>query len=158
MPRRIPSHIRKEKQNFRLLISYGITSLLILFASVVLGPLGIFHYKFSIITSVTESVGLNQVVQIFILLTANFILHALFYHGGSNRSPFIKGVGIGFTVGFVLFTLGLFACTWLDINSSSVHLIGSTLIKRTLEFTTCGFATAVLSVFDLPRWGILRAF
>ena len=141
----------------KVLISYVITSVIIFFLSAAISISGIFGNHMGD-ASANMSIELVAVIQLLIVLTANFILHLFFYYGGFATAPILKGVGIGAVLGVVYFLVSVFALNAYDINAESLQLLVSAMGGRVIEYATGGIATAVISVSDIHRWGVLRAF
>jgi hypothetical protein len=45
-----------------------------------------------------------------------------------------------------------------DINSDPIQLLMSALSGRVIEYSSGGVLTAIISVTDIHKWGLLRAF
>ena len=98
------------------------------------------------------------IIQFVVILVANGVLHSLFYYGGLKSSPLVKGLGIGVFLGMSYFLFSIFVLDSYDINSDPFSLLMSAMSGRVLEYSSGGFVPALISVSDIHRWGLLRAF
>lgn len=141
----------------KVVISYLITSVIVLFVSAVMSLSRV--YGINLGPTVNHfPIGLVILLQMCIILSANFLLHMIFYYGGFSTSPIIRGVVIGACLGVAYFLLAAFAFGVYDINGDSIHYLVSGMSGRLVEYGTGGVATAIISVSDIHRWGLLRAF
>ena len=140
----------------KVVVSYLITSILIFCVSAVSSSLGLFG-KGAVIGSGTMSTQMFIAVQFAIVLMANAVLHGVFYFGGFNSSPIAKGVGTGMVLGLTYFLVSVFGLGMFDLGTDSVSLLASAMGGRLFEYCTGGIMTAVISVSDIHKWGLLRA-
>ena len=141
----------------KVIISYFITTLVIFGVSATTSVLGLQGQGTGSISG-TMSNELMMLIQFIVILVANGILHSLFYYGGLNSSPITKGLGIGVVLGLSYFLVSIFALNLYDINADPISLLMSAMSSRVVEYSSGGFVTAVISVSDIHRWGLLRAF
>jgi len=141
----------------KVLVSYMFTSLVILSISAMLNLLGFFGKGIGS-TSAMLPVELFITIQIIAVLLSNSILHALFYFGGFESSPMAKGVAIGSALGMTYFLVLVFGFGVYNINTDSFQSLFGAMTGRMLEYCTGGVMTAVLSVTEIHKWGMLRAF
>lgn len=128
----------------KVLVSYVITSMVILFISAAISMSGMFSTNIGDASS-RLSIELLIILQLLLILTSNFILHAAFYYGGFKSSPISRGIGIGAILGVVYFLVGVFALDLYDINTEMLQLAGA-MGGRVIEYSTGGIATAVISL------------
>lgn len=140
----------------KVLVSYVITSVVIFFISAAISMSGMISTNIGDASS-RMSMELLIIMQLILILSANFILHGVFYYGGFKSSPISRGIGIGAMLGVVYFLVGVFALDLYDINTEMLQLAGA-MGGRMIEYATGGIATAVISVTDINRWGLIRAF
>jgi magnesium-transporting ATPase (P-type) len=141
----------------KILISYCITSVLIFFISAAANVAGVFGNNMG--TSMDSmSIELFAIMQLVLVLLANSVLHIIFYYGGFSASPILRGVGIGAFLGLTYFIFSAFALNIYDIHGESLMDLSAALGGRVFEYAAGGIATAAISVSDIHRWGILRAF
>lgn len=141
----------------KVIISYLITSLLIFLVSATTSMLGILGDA-SLPIAGSLSNELMAILQLAVVLLANIVLHGIFYYGGLNSSPMAKGLTIGVVLGLTYFMVCVFALGIYDINSDPIHLLASALSGRVIEYSSGGILTAIISVSDIHKWGLLRAF
>tara|TARA_R110000868_G_scaffold364581_1_gene627455 strand:+ start:525 stop:968 length:444 start_codon:yes stop_codon:yes gene_type:complete len=140
----------------KLIISYLITSATIFIVSGIMQFSGTFNGVTHEIFG--SSVALAAASQLMIVLALNFLLHAVFYFGGFNSSPITKGVGIGSALGIFYFAIGLFVFQAHSIDSAPIGEVAVSLGGNVVEYSLGGILTAVISVSDIHKWGLLRAF
>jgi hypothetical protein len=141
----------------KVLISYLISSIAIFSMSATFSMMGLLG---STTASVAGTMS-NELMVLFhlgVVLFANGILHSLFYYGGLKSSPLIKGIGIGILLGVTYFFLGAFALDAYSITSDPFSLLMGAMGGRVIEYSSGGVVTALVSVSDIHRWGLLRAF
>lgn len=141
----------------KVIISYFITSMVIFSISATTSMLGLLGNGPSFISG-TLSSEFMVIIQFAIILIANGILHSLFYYGGLKSSPLVKGIGIGVFLGMSYFLFSIFVLDSYDINSDPFSMLLSAMSGRVIEYSSGGFVTALISVSDIHRWGLLRAF
>jgi len=149
-----PSTMRLTSQK-KIVISFLISSVVIFTISAVGNALGIFGYDTNSITR-HMSIEFMMAIQLLIVLAANSILHFVFYYGGSDSSPIAKGIGIGTTLGLIYFLITVFALNLYDFNAP-LHQLVEAMSGRIIEYSSGGIATALVSVSNIHRWGILKA-
>lgn len=141
----------------KVLVSYLITSLIIFVVSATISLAGAFGEPYGSLGH-RLSMEVLILIHLTVILLSNLVLHGFFYYGGFSTSPIMKGIGIGAVLGVTYFVVGVFALNIYDINGSSVqHLMGA-ISGRLIEYGTGGIATAVISVSDIHKWGLLKAF
>lgn len=141
----------------KIVISYIITSAVIFFTSAVANAAGIFGSELG--TSLDSmSIEVLTLIQLMLILFANSVLHLIFYYGGFSASPIARGVGIGAFLGLGYFLFSAFAFNIYDIHAESLVNLSAAMGGRMIEYGAGGITTAVISVTDVHRWGILRAF
>ena len=141
----------------KVIISYYITSMVIFSISATTSMLGLLGNGPSVISG-TLSSEFMVIIQLVVILVANGVLHSLFYYGGLKSSSLVKGLGIGVFLGMSYFLFSIFVLDSYDINSDPFSLLMSAMSGRVLEYSSGGFVTALISVSDIHRWGLLRAF
>jgi hypothetical protein len=141
----------------KIVISYVITSIIIFFISAGANVAGIFGNSAGVGVG-SMSVQLFALIQFVLILFANSLLHLIFYYGGFSASPLLRGVGIGAFLGLSYFMISAFALNIYDIQGESLFNLSAAMGGRMFEYGAGGIATAVISVSDIHRWGILRAF
>lgn len=140
----------------KIVISYIITSVVIFFVSAAISVTGFFEANMG--SAVSQlSVELMILFQLAVVLTSNLILHGVFYFGGFSASPFAKGACIGSLLGIMYFLIGVFAFDFYDLNNEMLSLL-SAVSGRVVEYSAGGITAAIISVSDVHRWGLLRAF
>ncbi len=140
----------------KIFISYFLTSFVIFFISAAFSVGGVFDNNLSITMS-HFSVELIVLMQLSVVMVSNLVLHAIFYYGGFTSSPITRGIAIGAMLGSIYFIVGAFAFDLYDVNTGLSQLAGA-YGGRLIEYGTGGIATAVISVTDIHKWGLLRAF
>lgn len=138
-----------------MVVSYLLTSLVIFALSAFTSMIGVYGDG---MVSHSTSAELMAVIQLTVVLVGNFLLHLVFYYGNFNCSPITKGVGVGTLLGVVYFLFSVFVLNVYNINTDSVLMLLSGMSGRIVEYGIGGVATAVISVSDIGRWGLLRAF
>jgi len=141
----------------KVVISYVLTSVVIFAVSVMTSMLGLLGQGYSQITGNLAG-ELMVLLQLGVVLVANGILHSLFYYGGMQSSPITKGLSIGIVLGVGYFLVSIFALNLYDINSDPISLLIGAMSSRIVEYCSGGIVTAIISVSDIHRWGLLRAF
>lgn len=141
----------------KVIISYLITSLLIFVISATTSMLGMLGDTTLPIAG-SMSNELMAILQLTVVLLANLVLHGIFYYGGLKSSPMTKGLTIGVVLGLSYFMVSVFALNVYDINSDPIQLLISALSGRVIEYSSGGVLTAIISVTDIHKWGLLRAF
>lgn len=141
----------------KIVISYFITSVLIFFVSAAANAAGVFGNGMST-TMDSMSTELFTILQLTLVLLANSVLHLIFYYGGFSASPILRGLGIGAFLGLSYFIFSAFALNIYDIHGESLIDLTAAMSGRMIEYAAGGIATAMISVSDIHRWGILRAF
>jgi hypothetical protein len=141
----------------KVIISYIITSMLIILISATTSMLGMLGDT-SLPIAGTMSNELMALLQLCVVLLANLVLHGIFYYGGLNSAPLTKGLSIGVVLGLSYFMISVFALNVYDINSDPIQLLMSALSGRVIEYSSGGVLTAIISVTDIHKWGLLRAF
>jgi hypothetical protein len=141
----------------KVLVSYLFTSMMILSISAIGNAVGIFGKGLGS-NSPMVSVELVVVLQVAMVLVINSVLHALFYFGGFQSSPMAKGVAIGSVLGMTYFLVMVFGLGVYNINTDSFQMLFGAMTGKMLEYCTGGVMTAVLSVTEIHKWGMLRAF
>ena len=146
-------HISQKK----IVISYLVTSFMIFLVSAVTSTLGLFGDD---VVSVSGSMSteLTLLIHFIVVLLANAILHGLFYYGGLKSSPITKGVGLGMVLGGLYFMVCTFVFNAYDINTDPISYLASAMSGRMVEYSSGGLITAIISVSDIHKWGLLRAF
>ncbi|MBL4587261.1 MAG: hypothetical protein JKX84_09435 [Flavobacteriales bacterium] len=144
----------KKTEPKQVIASYGITSLIIFVLSAFTSLLGV--YGDGVVNSI--STELMVLIQLIIVLLANFLLHAVFYFGGFTASPITKGLGIGTVLGLTYFAVSVFVLNIYNINTDSLQVLLQAMSGRVVEYSAGGVLTAVISVSDIGRWGLMRAF
>jgi len=139
----------------KVVTSYALTSFIIFLLSAFTSMMGVYGKGLG---STSISVELMAVIQLSIILIANLLLHGVFYFGGFNSAPITKGMGIGVVLGIAYFMVSVFALNMYNINTDSLQLLVSAMSGRIIEYGAGGIFTAVISVSDIGRWGLLRAF
>ncbi len=137
----------------KVVVSYTLTSLMIFILSAFTSMMGVYGKASG---SLSMSVELMAVIQLIVVLVSNFLLHMFFYYGGFRSSPITRGVGIGAMLGVVYFLISVFVLNMYNVNS--VQMLLGAMSGRVIEYGLGGIATAVISVSDIGRWGLLRAF
>ena len=138
-------------------VSYVITSVLMFFISAAFSMSGMFE-------SSIHNVGFhlsNELIivsQMLVVLVANFILHAIFYYGGFKSSPITRGLVTGTVLGVAYFLAMVFVFDVYNLNTEPMTTLLAAVSGRVVEYGTGGIATAVISVSDVHKWGLLRAF
>ena len=140
----------------KMIISYVLTSVVLFFISALVSVSGIFDPNMGNAVS-RISLELMVLIQLVVVLVSNLFLHGVFYYGGLDSSPIARGIGIGSLMGVMYFLVGVFIFDFYDLNNGLQELAGA-ISGRVIEYTTGGVATAVISVTDIHRWGILKAF
>ncbi len=147
-----------EKTDFKkALISYVLTSFIIFFLTAVTSMLGVYGSGVGG-QSFRMSVELMIMIQLVVVLGSNLLLHLIFYFGGFHASPIAKGVGIGAVLGVAYFLVTMFALNTYNVNTDSMQILFSAMSGRIIEYGSGGILTAIISVSDIGRWGLLRAF
>lgn len=141
----------------KVAVSYVATSIILFFASALTSASGLFGNHFGSAAGFL-SVELMIIVQLLVVLMANAVMHWFFYFGGFHSSPIVKGITLGVVVALAYFMTGVFALNVFDINSDPLNMLAGTVSGRMFEYCTGGIATAVISVSDVHKWGLLRAF
>jgi len=141
----------------KIAVSYVITSFMIFVISAITSMLGIYGKDIGY-GSVSMSVELMAVIQLTIVLVSNFLLHLVFYFGGFNSSPITRGIGIGAVLGLTYFMVTVFVLNEYNITTDPLRLLLGAMGGRMAEYSAGGIATAVISVTDVHRWGLLKAF
>lgn len=141
----------------KVIISYLITSFAIFLTSATLSMFGLLEGT-SVTIGGTMSAELMMVIQFAVVLFANGILHSLFYYGGLKSSPLAKGIGIGVVLGVSYFLVSVFALNLYDVTADPISLLMKGMSGRVIEYSSGGLVTALISVSDIHRWGLLRAF
>ena len=141
----------------RVVVSYLISSTIILLGYLLFQRYGVFEYDFISAVSNEASVELRKLAQLSFVLISNFILHVTFYYGRFTASPLVRGVSIGFLMGLSIFILSVFESGCMGLISSPLNEIVSIMATKAIEFTSCGVLTAILSVSEIPRWGLFKA-
>ncbi|MBI1286550.1 MAG: hypothetical protein GC178_03135 [Flavobacteriales bacterium] len=141
----------------KVIVSYLMTSVILFFISALMSVSGLFGNH--IVTSVHQiSVELMIVTQLSIVLVSNAVFHWFFYYAGFNSSPITKGLSIGMTLGVAYFLVCVFGLNLYDISGDPLHELAGVVGGRVIEYCTGGVAAAVISVSDVEKWGLLRAF
>lgn len=140
----------------KVIISYVITSVVIFCISAVTSTLGLLGNDAGSISS-TISMELLVLMHLAIVLFANGILHGMFYYGGLESSPIVKGVGIGMCLGLIYFLVAVFGFNAYDINADPISLLMSVVSSKVVEYSSGGVLTAMISVSEIHKWGLLRA-
>jgi hypothetical protein len=141
----------------KVVVSYVVTSFILFFASALTSASGLFGNHFGSANGVL-SMELMVLIQLVVVLLANAVMHWFFYYAGFHSSPIVKGITSGAVVALAYFMTGVFALNVFDINSDPSNMLAGAMSGRLFEYCTGGFATAVISVTDLHKWGLLRAF
>ena len=141
----------------KVLISYLLSSIVIFAVSATTSMLGLVGGTESSISG-TMSNELIVLMQLLIILLSYGVTHSVFYYGGLKSSPLTKGLTLGFVLGMSYFLVSVFALNSYDINSDPLSLLMSALSSRVVEYSSGGALTAIISVSDIHRWGLLRAF
>jgi hypothetical protein len=141
----------------KVFISYLLTSIAIFAISATTNMLGLVGGTGNYISG-TMSNELMVLIQLVVILIANGVMHSVFYYGGLKSSPLTKGLTLGFVLGMSYFLVSVFALNSYDINSDPLSLLMSALSSRLVEYSSGGALTAIISVSDIHRWGLLRAF
>lgn len=140
----------------KVVISYVLTSVVIFTISAITSALGLLGNGAGSFSG-TLSTELLAFIHLFIVLAANGVLHGLFYYGGLESAPIIKGISIGMCLGLGYFLIAVFAFNSYDINSDSITLLLSAISSKVFEYSVGGVLTAVISVSEIHKWGLLRA-
>lgn len=141
----------------KIIVSYFITSAIIFMISALTNVMGVFGNGVGEAAS-TMSIELMAIIQLAVVLTANCFLHFVFYYGGFKSSPIAKGIGIGAFLGLTYFLVTVFAFNFYDINADPLLQIAGGMSGRMIEYSSGGVLTALISVSDIHKWGLLRAF
>ncbi len=141
----------------KVAVSYVVTSVILFFASALTSASGLFGHHFGSAEGFM-SAELMFVVQFGVVLLANALMHWFFYYAGFHSSPIVKGTTLGVVMALVYFMTGVFALNVFDITSDPLNLLAGAISGRLFEYCTGGIATAVISVSDVHKWGLLRAF
>ena len=141
----------------KVLISYVITSLVIFFVSAAVSISGILGNSISSVWG-HLSIELIAIIQFTIVSVSNLVLHMVFYYGGFASSPLVRGLGIGAFMGLAYFLIGVLALDLYDVNTDTLQQLIGAMSGRIIEYSAGGIAMAVISVSDIHRWGLLRAF
>ncbi len=141
----------------KVLVSYLLTSFIIFLVSATMSMIGLFGHDGTTVTG-SMSTELMIILQLSIVLAVNAVLHGIFYYGGLNSSPIAKGIGIGVMLATIYFLVSMFALNIYDINSDSASTLVSAMGGRLIEYCSGGLVTAIISVTDIHKWGLLRAF
>lgn len=148
--------MNRTSQKKKLFVSYMITSTMIFLVSAIMQASGPFNGGVQAV--VGSSTAMMAAIQLTVVLVLNLFLHAMFYYGGFNSSPITKGVGIGAALGFFYCMFGLFVFQPHSIDSTPISEVITTLSGNVAEYTLGGILTAVISVSDVHKWGVMRAF
>lgn len=70
----------------------------------------------------------------------------------------MKGISVGACLGVIYFMVGVFGLNIYDPNAAPFEQLFGAMGGRLIEYGTGGIATAVISVSDIRKWGLLRAF
>jgi len=146
-------HINQKK----VVISYLLTSILIFSISAFTNMIGMVGQQ-TLPISGSMSNELMMLVQLAIILVANGFLHYVFYFGNLNSSPIAKGVGMGVAFGVIYFVVSVFGLNIYDLNGDSISSLATAMSGKVIEYSSGGLVTAIISVSDIHKWGLLRAF
>lgn len=141
----------------KIVVSYVVTSFILFFASALTSASGMFGNHFGSAAGFL-SLELMVVIQLAVVLFANALMHWFFYYGGFNSAPIVKGTTLGVVMALAYFMTGVFALNVFDITSDPLNTLAGAMSGRLFEYCTGGIATAVISVSDVHKWGLLRAF
>lgn len=139
----------------KITLSYLITSVLIFIISAATSMLGLFGKG---VGAFGMSVELMMLIQLTVVLLANLLLHGLFYFGGFHSSPIKKGISIGAVIGVSYFLITVFLVGSYNIETESMAVLLRAAGGRVVEYCTGGVMTALISVSEIHRWGLLKAF
>lgn len=141
----------------KVIVSYLLTSVILFFTSALMSISGVFGGQIG--GSIHHiSVELMIAYQMAVVLVSNAILHWFFYYAGFRYSPFTKGLTIGMVLGAAYFSVCVFGLNIYDITGDPIGQLIGAVSGRMIEYTTGGIATALISVSDVHKWGLLKAF
>ena len=141
----------------KVLVSYFISSSLILLVSAITNSAEAYGGQ-AVNASLGQSQLLGMLVYLMMALGANAILHMVFYYGGFKSSPIKRGVTAGAVLGLAYFAVTVFAFGAYNITTDPLGEMATAMAGRMFEYTTGGIVTAIVSVSDIHKWGLLRAF
>ena len=140
----------------KVVISYLITTIIIFLVSATTSMLGFFGKGASGPNAM--SLELMAIIQLVVVMVVNFTLHAVFYYGGMKSAPITKGLIIGTILGTTYFLVSVFGLNLYDINAEPMQQLATAMGSKVFEYCSGGVITAVISVSDIHKWGLLKAF